>query len=182
MTGLPDRHKHLDVADCLWANDVGTKAAGMSSGVCSHTSDVLERRKLIMNLAARRFAFVVVLIIFAVLVSRPALAAMPLTTDDAYTVEKGIFQLEAAMDFIRQENHDKELSPSVILTYGLFERMDVAIGSAYLFLDPAEGKNENGLGDTEVKVKYHFIDQKDWIPHFAVSGTLKLPTATNQKG
>ena len=31
------------------------------------------------------------------------------------------------------------------LTYGLFERMDMGVGSAYLFVDPAEGKNEERL-------------------------------------
>jgi len=128
-------------------------------------------------------AFFCVFILFALLLfSSSAFAAMPLTTDDAYTVEKGMFQLEVGFDAARQDNHDKEFSPFVTLTYGLFERMDVGAGSAYLFVDPNEGKNENGLGDTEVKVKYHFIDQKDWIPHFALSGTLKIPTASESKG
>jgi hypothetical protein len=124
----------------------------------------------------------VVLISCTVLLSTGAFAGMPLTTDDAYTVEKGKFQLETGIDFTRQDNHDKEFSPSVTLTYGLFERMDVGVGSAYLFVDPTDSKNENGLGDTEVKVKYHLTDQKDWIPHFAVSGTLKIPTASDSKG
>jgi outer membrane receptor for ferrienterochelin and colicin len=113
---------------------------------------------------------------------RNAFAGRPLTTDDAYTVEKGKFQLETGIDFTRQDNHDKEFSPSVTLTYGLLERMDVGLGSAWLFVDPAEGKHENGLGDTEAKVKYHLIDQKGWIPHFAVSGTLKIPTASESEG
>ena len=45
------------------------------------------------------------------LFSSPAFAARPLTTDDAYTVEKGKFQLEAGFDFARQDNHDKEFGP-----------------------------------------------------------------------
>jgi hypothetical protein len=125
---------------------------------------------------------VVALISYTVLLSTSGFAGMPLTTDDAYTVEKGKFQLEIGFDYARQDNHDKEFGPSVTLTYGLLERMDVAVGTGYLFIDPTEGKNENGLGDTEVKVKYHLIDQKDWIPHFAVSGTLKIPTASESKG
>jgi hypothetical protein len=125
---------------------------------------------------------VVILISCTVLLPRGAFAGMPLTTDDAYTVEKGKFQLEIGFDYARQDNHDKEFGPSVTLTYGLLERMDVAVGTGYLFIDPTEGKNENGLGDTEVKVKYHLIDQKGWIPHFAASGTLKIPTASESKG
>jgi hypothetical protein len=135
-----------------------------------------------MNSIRQGLVAVVVLISCTVLLLTGAFAAMPLTTDDAYTVEKGTFQLEMGFDYVRQDNHDKEFGPSLTLTYGLLERMDVAVGSAYLFVDPSGGKNENGLGDTEVKVKYHLIDQKDWIPHFAVSGTLKIPTASDSKG
>jgi hypothetical protein len=135
-----------------------------------------------MTSGTKGFMLIAVLVTCTALVSTEAFAGMPLTTDDAYTVEKGTFQLETGMDFIRQDNHDREFGPSMMLTYGLFERMDVGVGSAYLFVDPAEGKNENGLGDTEIKVKYHLSDQKEWVPHFAVSSTLKIPTASDSKG
>jgi hypothetical protein len=125
---------------------------------------------------------VIVLTLFMFLFSTAAFAARPLTTDDAYTVEKGKFQVEGGFDFTRQDNHDKEYSPSLTLTYGLLERMDIGIGSAYLFIDPSEGKKVNGFSDTPLKVKYRFLDQKDWIPSFAVSGTLITPTASKSKG
>jgi len=114
--------------------------------------------------------------------SSPALALRPLTTDDAYTVEKGAFQLEAGFDATRQDNHDREYNPSLTFAYGLLEELDLEIGSGYLFFDPKEGKRENGLGDTELKLKYRPIDEKDWIPSLAVSGILKIPTASDSKG
>lgn len=108
-------------------------------------------------------------------------AARPLTTEDTGTVEKGIFQLETGFDFARQENHDKELGPSMTLTYGMFERMDMGIGSGYLFVRPAEGERENGFADTEIKVKYRFMDEKGVLPSFAVIGKVKIPTASESK-
>lgn len=135
-----------------------------------------------MSTVTKSLVFVVILISYTLLPSTSAFAAMPLTTNDAYTVEKGKFQLEIGFDYARQDNHDKEFGPSLTLTYGLLERIDVAVGTSYLFIDPTKDKNENGVGDTEVKVKYHLIDQKEWIPHFAVSGTLKIPTASDSKG
>lgn len=116
------------------------------------------------------------------LFSSPAFAARPLTTDDAGTVEKGKLQFETGFDVIRQDNHDREVSPSLTVSYGLLERMDVGIGSAYLFVRPKEGENENGLGDTEVKLKYRLLDEKDWMPAFALTGKLKIPTASESKG
>ena len=124
----------------------------------------------------------IVLIFCTVLFSPDVFAARPLTTDDAYTVEKGKFQVEGGFDFTRQDNHDKEYFPSLTLTYGLFERMDIGIGTGYLFIDPAEGKKVDGFSNTPVKVKYRFLDQKDWIPSFSVSGTLITPTASKSKG
>jgi hypothetical protein len=124
------------------------------------------------------------ILIFLVLLfpSTLVFAAMPLTTDDAGTVEKGKFQLEVGFDAARQDNHDREFNPSVTLTYGLFEKMDMGVGSSYLFLHPKEEKNENGLGDTELKMKYRLFDEKDWLPAFAIMGNLKIPTASESKG
>ena len=114
--------------------------------------------------------------------SMTADAARPLTTDDAWTVEKGEFQLEAGFEALRHDNHDREYSPSLTLTYGLLERMDLGIGSGYLFIHPTEGRKENGIPDTELKVKYRLIDERHWRPAFAVSGILKIPTASESKG
>lgn len=109
-------------------------------------------------------------------------AARPLTTDDAWTVEKGQFQIEAGFDAARQDNHDREVSPSVTLTYGLFDQLDLGVGGGYLFFDPKEGQREDGLADTEVKLKYRPLDEKDWRPAAAITGTLKIPTASKSKG
>ena len=112
----------------------------------------------------------------------PTYAARPLTTDDAWTVEKGEFQLEAGFDALRQDNHDREYSPSLTLTYGLLERMDLGIGSGYVFFHPKEGERENGMADTEIKLKYRWMDEKNWRPAFTISGILKIPTASESKG
>lgn len=113
---------------------------------------------------------------------RNGFAGRPLSTDDAWTVEKGQFQLETGFDLARQDNHDREISPSLTLSYGLLEKMDIGIGGSYLFVRPKDGENENGLGDTEIKVKYRFFDEKDWVPAFAIAGNAKFPTASESRG
>jgi hypothetical protein len=114
--------------------------------------------------------------------SSSAFAARPLTTDDAGTVEKGKFQMETGFDFTRQDNHDREYTPSLTLTYGLLDSMDLDIGSGYIFSHPKKDKKENGITDTELKLKYRWIDEKDWRPGFAMAGILKCPTASEPKG
>lgn len=116
------------------------------------------------------------------LFSTTTYAARPLTTDDAWTVEKGEFQVEAGFDALRQDNHDGEYGPSLTLTYGLLKRMDLGVGSGYVFSHPKEGETENGIADTRIKLKYRWMDEKNWRPAFTVSGTVKIPTASESKG
>jgi len=112
----------------------------------------------------------------------PSFAGRPLTTDDAWTVEKGKFQLELGFDATRQDNKDREYSPSVTMSYGLSEKADLGMGTGYLFMDPEEGENERGLADTEAKLKYRWMDEKKWTPGLATAAKLKIPTASETKG
>ncbi len=111
-----------------------------------------------------------------------AFSGRPLSTDDAWTVEKGKFQLETGFDMARQRNHDKEYGPSLTLTYGLLDRLDFGIGSEYLFVRPKNGENERGFGDTELKAKYRVLDEKEIFPAVSVAGKFKAPIASQTKG
>ena len=141
-------------------------------------------RILTLNGQKNKFLFytIVAFPFFSLLIPSSTFAARPLTTEDTGTVEKGEFQLETGFDFAREDNHDKEFAPSITLTYGLLSRMDLGIGSGYLFVHPAEGKKkENGFADTELKAKYRLMDEKGWTPSFAVMGKVKIPTASESK-
>jgi hypothetical protein len=123
------------------------------------------------------------LIFFLLFLLAPSVWAMrPLSTDDAGTVERGQFQFELGFDLTREDNHDRVIAPSLTVSYGVLERMDVGIASSYLFLHPKEGKKEKGLGDTELKLKFRILDEKDMFPAFALTGKIKIPTASDSKG
>jgi cobalt/nickel transport protein len=177
------KHAPLPDYEIPWIKNknVSTSLSGLV-GTLAIFLLVLGIGKLIKKSSAKKVLPLILLICLILFSTTSVFAARPLTTDDTGTVEKGKFQLETGFDFARQDNHDKEFNPSVTLTYGLFERMDMGIGSGYLFLHPAEGKKENGLADTELKVKYRLIDEKDWMPSFAVTSKLKIPTASESKG
>lgn len=114
--------------------------------------------------------------------SSPAWAIRPLGTDDAGTVEKGKLQIETALDLTRQDNHDRTIAPAISFGYGLLENLDVGVGTAYLFHRPKHGENEVGLADTELKLKYRFLEEKMGSPAFALSAAMKFPTASEKKG
>jgi hypothetical protein len=116
------------------------------------------------------------------ILSSPSYAGRPLTTDDAWTVEKGKFQFELGFDATRQDNEDREYSPSFTLSYGLSEKADLGVGSGYLFIHPDEGEKEQGLADTDLKLKYRWLDEKNSYPAFTTAAKLKIPTASESKG
>jgi hypothetical protein len=130
----------------------------------------------------KRISFLTFFVLAASFFSSFALANRPLTTDDASTVAKGKIQLETGLDLVRQDSHDTIFSPSVALTYGLLENLDLAIGGQYLFRYADKDKDVSGLGDLEFKAKYRFIDEKGWLPSLAIAGMLKIPTASESKG
>ena len=131
----------------------------------------------------RRFFFLFLFVLVTIFSSGLAFAARPLTTDDASTVAEGKFQLETGLDLVGQDSHDETLlSPSVTLTYGLLENLDLAIGGQYLFRYTDKDRDVSGPGDLEFKAKYRFIDEKGWLPSLAIVGILKIPTASESKG
>ena len=97
------------------------------------------RSKKALLLISPPFFISLTLALALTLTSTSIYAARPLSTDDAGTVEKGKFQLEMGFDATRQGNHNREYSPSLPLTYDFLERMDLGIGSGYLFVHPKEG-------------------------------------------
>jgi hypothetical protein len=130
----------------------------------------------------KRPFFLFLSVLVTIFSSGLAFAARPLTTDDASTVAKRKFQLETGLDLVREGNQDTLISPSVVLTYGLLENLDLAIGGQYLFRYADGDKDVSGPGDLEFKAKYRFIDEKGWLPSLAVAGILKIPTASESKG
>jgi len=177
--------KHAPIPDyeVPWIKnkDVSTAISGLV-GTLAIFLLALGIGKLIKKSSAKKILPLILLTCLIPLSPSSVFAARPLTTDDTGIVEKGKFQLETGFDFTRQDNHDRELSPSMTLSYGLFERMDMGIGSGYLFVHPEEGKEENGFADTELKIKYRLMDEKGWLPSFAVTGKVKIPTASESKG
>jgi hypothetical protein len=111
-----------------------------------------------------------------------SILARPLSTDDVGITDKGTFALETGFDAVSLGHHDRIYNPSLTLTYGLCERMEVGVGGGYLFFHPKEGEKESGFADTEMTLKYRLTNETPWIPSFGAKGALKVPTASESKG
>jgi hypothetical protein len=113
-----------------------------------------------------------------------AFAGRPLAVDNADPVEQGWFEFEmgAAVE------SDSECSHAEIpfgLSYGLMTNMQIgaAFGGQLEERDETAGKDrECGIGDLELSAKWKFAEEQAFLPSLALTGTVKFPTADDDKG
>jgi len=118
-------------------------------------------------------------------------AAHPFITDDAGTQGAGSWQLEL---MAQQNRHDATAGPvqqrsrltllNPVLTYGLFETVDLALGLNYARNRVSENglsvDSASGLSDTTLELKWRFYDADGWS--FAVKPAISLPTGDENRG
>jgi hypothetical protein len=118
-------------------------------------------------------------------------AAHPFITDDADTQGRGNWQLElqaeqgrhdATASGVRQRTRETLFNP--VLTYGVLDNVEVAIGGNYLWSrvsgsgDPTE--SASGISDTTIEVKWNFYDKDGFS--MALKPGISLPTGDEQRG
>lgn len=104
-------------------------------------------------------------IIFMMLVfvfGKPIFAVRPLSTDDAWTVDEGSFELEIGYDFVKSDE-SSESEICVQLKHGLTKRMDVG------FAIPYGIQPECGLTAAECVLKFMVVEAKEIFPAFSLT-------------
>lgn len=123
-----------------------------------------------------------ILLILVLAAPGGSFAGRPLLTEDAGTVERGAVEIELAFDLARDDNRDKYYIPSLQVAYGLSERIEIAAGLPYVYLDPKGNAKEEGVGDLYAYLKYRVWGERDLYPALTLKPFLKLPTASESKG
>ena len=117
-------------------------------------------------------------------------AQQPFVTDNTDTTPKHHFHFEFSNQFdllqrsafpsLKQNTADFELD------YGVFGNLEVGIESPLLTIMSARGTvpgNVNGIGDTNVSLKYNFLKEREhsrW-PALAIAFNLELPTGDTSR-
>ena len=113
-----------------------------------------------------------------------ALAARPLTVDDAGTVAKGGFEFDAGVEFDHSDGDDSFGLP-VGLTYGVNDELQVGIGSGaqstggFNFFSDSGAR---GLQDFSVSAKWNPVKDEKHGLMLALAGGIKFPTASRGMG
>jgi len=124
---------------------------------------------------------VALLIIFCLFLVCPSLsfAARPLSVDDAGTVDKGEFELEAGLEYVNQQ--DKEVTLGFVLKTGILDNWDLGVELPYKFIDFQAGSKTDGFDDMSITTKYNFFEETDALPALSVSFSLKTDSGNDDK-
>lgn len=97
-------------------------------------------------------------------------AGRPLTTDDAYTVEKGKFELEIGYDIIENDDRTKNQEIGFSLKAGLTSWMDLGISTSFIYKENDEKLNE--WQNMEIGAKFLILKNNEKLPKiaFTISG------------
>jgi hypothetical protein len=123
-------------------------------------------------------------------VATTANAQQPFITDDADTTPKHYFHFEFSNQFdLLQRSSSPSLKQNTAdfeLDYGLFNRLEIGIESPLLTIFNAAGtipRTPTGIGDTNVGLKYNFLQERDHSrrPALAVVFSLELPTGDTRR-
>lgn len=115
------------------------------------------------------------------LAASPTWAGRPLTTEDTGTLDPGKGELELSLDYIRDGAAD--IFPGgPALNIGLLPRLEGTVATAFVLLDPEGEPLRAGFGDSLVRLKYRFLDERSHWPAVMAAVTARLPTGDEDRG
>lgn len=120
-------------------------------------------------------------IALSALVSSPASAGRPLTTEDTGTLDPGKAEVELSVDYVRDGGAQSFLLPGGPgLNIGLFPQLEGTVATAFVILDTENESLRAGFGDSLVRLKYRLLDETPRLP--ALMAAARLPTGDEDRG
>jgi hypothetical protein len=111
-----------------------------------------------------------------------ALAGPPFATDDPETVEYQHIEAYLAAQYRHDRDGDSSTLPHLEINYGLIPNVQIHLIAPLVYVKPEGESSQYGYGDTELGVKFRFIQESDYIPQVAIFPIVLLPTGNSDKG
>jgi hypothetical protein len=126
--------------------------------------------------------FAAALTILLVLASASlALAARPLETEDAGTLDPANFELELGGDYVRNPDDHSWILKGVFAA-GLLPGFEARLELPLILLDPDDAASQGGVGDAAFGAKYRLVDEQDALPALTAAVVVRLPTGEPDRG
>ncbi len=111
-----------------------------------------------------------------------AWAGPPFLTDDPQTVEFQHWELYVASTDFKTAGGWVGDGPHVEINYGVVPNVQLHIIAPVAYNSPSTGSAHYGYGDTELGVKFRFIQETKSIPMVGIFPLLEVPTGSTREG
>ncbi len=105
-----------------------------------------------------------------------ARAGPPFTTDDPEPVEYRHWEIYLASQLAHDSGAWSGTSPHVELNYGAIPNLQLHLIAPVAFNAPSQESRQLGYGDTELGIKYRFLQETARLPQVGVFPLIELPT------
>jgi len=125
---------------------------------------------------------IAVSLLFLVLCCSKSWAGPPFRTDDPEPVEHNHGEFYLATQYEKNKDVTSGTAPLIELNYGIVSDVMLHLITPYAFNKPEGASTQHGYGDTEVGIKYRFMNAED--DHFmaGIFPLVELPTGDSDKG
>lgn len=128
-----------------------------------------------------RRALILGLMLSSLSVPTRAYAGPPYITDDPEPVEYQHWELYVASIFARHPNAWTSTAPHIEVNYGVVPEVRLHTILPMTLYAPDTGASNYGFGDTELGVKYRFIQEGHWLPEVGTFPLLEVPSGSHTK-
>ena len=123
----------------------------------------------------RRLAVVVFILSFPVI----AFAGPPYITDDPEPVEYQHWEVYLGSLFTKQPDAWTSTAPHLEVNYGPLPNVQLHMIAPLALYAPSHGGTSYGYGDTELGIKFRFVQESDWLPQIGTFPLLEVPTGSH---
>jgi hypothetical protein len=132
-----------------------------------------------MSFRSCKYTILRIIILFS-LISASALAGPPFKTDDPQPVDylHWEFYIASAQQFMRHESD--ATCPHIEINYGAISNVQLHIVAPLGYVHTSEGTHY-GYSDTEVGLKYRFVEETETVPQIGFFPLIEIPTGNENK-
>lgn len=127
---------------------------------------------------------VVVAVCGMAILSSTVAAGPPLITDDPDTPGDGNWEINLAFTLEQTRDERSYEAPLIDINYGVGERTQLKFEVPWVVLDDRNDGTKDGLGNSEVGVKYRFLDEDRYGLSMSIYPQLEFnnPTSSDERG
>jgi hypothetical protein len=110
------------------------------------------------------------------------LAGPPYNTDDPEPVELRHWEFYLASQHSHARDGWSGTAPHFEVNYGVIANMQLHLIAPLAYASPKGGRSTYGYGDTELGIKYRFVQEQKWVPQIGTFPFLEVPTGSRSLG